>query len=414
MIRKKRSARDERGMVLVVALLLLTVLLLLGATAVFTSTTDLRISANYRNNALAFNIAEAGVEVARNKLTTDIGTNTIDQLLASSAGGDNVLQDSGSIANIYANGNFTASDNAYVGPTDFGVGTSQGTYRVYLTNDSRDGITSIADTNGELTLTSFGLTGNSVAIIQETVVKPTVPPMPGAIVLPGPNVTFNAPNSNATGVAGGSESAVSVATSASQQTVVDEIKKRADNYTCDAGSGSACVRDEPDQFHLSSYDLTNVGDIERLAAVFRSVANTVITVPSGGNAALTAAQVGTTSDRKIVFVDGNATLGPVNGAGVLVVTGTLTLNGNFNYNGLIMCIGQGKLQRNGGGHGYIIGSIFVAQTRDPSNVPYTTDHGLGNPTFDTSGGGSSTIMYDASALRIAGGSSFKRLAWKQL
>ncbi len=410
MRRKLRSIRDERGMVLVVVLLLLTVLLLLGAAAVFTSTTDLRISANYRTNTLAFNIAEAGLEVARNKLTTDITTNTINQLLASSAGGDNVLQDSSSIANIYANGDFTASDNAYIGSTSFGGGT----YQVYLTNDSRDGITSVTDTNGELTLTAFGLTSNSIAIIQETVVKPTVPHMPGAIVLPGPNVNFDAPNSNATGVAGDSESAVSVATSASQQTVVDEIAKRASNYTCDAGSGSACVRDEPAQFHLSSYDLTNVGDVERLAAVFRSVANTVIDVPSGDNASLTAAQVGTTSERKIVFVEGDATLGPVEGAGILVVTGTLILNGNFNYNGLIMCIGQGKLQRNGGGSGTITGSIFVAQTRDTSNVPYPSAHGLGNPTFSTAGGGSSTIIYDATALRNAGGSSFKRLAWKQL
>ncbi len=55
-------AADERGMVLVVALLLIAVLVLLGSTAVMTTTTDLKISGNYKASEQAFYNAEAGVD----------------------------------------------------------------------------------------------------------------------------------------------------------------------------------------------------------------------------------------------------------------------------------------------------------------------------------------------------------------
>jgi hypothetical protein len=60
--RKGMRPSDERGMVLVVVLLLTAVLVLLGSTAVIMSTTDMKISANYKAGAQAFYEAEAGVE----------------------------------------------------------------------------------------------------------------------------------------------------------------------------------------------------------------------------------------------------------------------------------------------------------------------------------------------------------------
>ena len=54
--------KNEKGMVLVVGLLLIVVLMLLGTTAVLTSTTDMKISSNYKSGSQAFYIAEAGIE----------------------------------------------------------------------------------------------------------------------------------------------------------------------------------------------------------------------------------------------------------------------------------------------------------------------------------------------------------------
>lgn len=60
----RESLRDEKGMVLVVGLLLIVVLMLLGTTAVITSTTDMKISANYKTSQQAFYDADAGVNYA--------------------------------------------------------------------------------------------------------------------------------------------------------------------------------------------------------------------------------------------------------------------------------------------------------------------------------------------------------------
>ena len=60
-------------------------------------------------------------------------------------------------------------------------------------------------------------------------------------------------------------------------------------------------------------------------------------------------------DGVFTFVDGDLTLGPGNptGQGTLIVTGNLTLDGNFKFNGVIMVLGTGEVYRNGGGHGNI-------------------------------------------------------------
>lgn len=397
--------KDEKGIALVVALLFLTLLSLLGIAGIITSSTDTKIAGNDLSGAKAFYTAEAGIERARRQLRTDIGTNDatviLSQILAARVGANNTLSDSTNIANFYANGIVT-DDVAYIAATSFGVGT----YRVYLTNDATDAVTSTTDTNRQVTLTSIGQgPNNSLAIVQEVVKQLTLPPLPGAIVLPGPGINFQGGNSNASSVEGGLESAITTTSDASNTSVVNQLTSinRINNYTCNT---PPCINNE-----APTIDPTwnSVSGIEGLYNTLKAVADVIVT----GDTTLTAAQVGTTLDRKIVVVDGNATLGAVNGAGILIVTGQLTLTGNFNYQGLIMCIGQGNLLRSGGGNGEIEGSIFVAKTRDASNNLLTT--GLGISTFNTSGGGNSEIEYDASKLSIPpGAQKFLKTSWRQL
>lgn len=105
------------------------------------------------------------------------------------------------------------------------------------------------------------------------------------------------------------------------------------------------------------------------------------------------------SDGVLTFVDGNITLGPGNptGQGTLIVTGNLTLDGNFNWNGVILVLGAGSVYRSGGGHGNIYGAIFVAKF---PKTGLTTDV-FQAPTFDTSGGGTSNIQYSSDAVDMA-------------
>jgi len=61
-----RSVGNERGMALILALLMLTLLGILGIWALDTSTTDLKIAGNFRSNQYAFYAADAGVGYVTN------------------------------------------------------------------------------------------------------------------------------------------------------------------------------------------------------------------------------------------------------------------------------------------------------------------------------------------------------------
>jgi len=121
---------------------------------------------------------------------------------------------------------------------------------------------------------------------------------------------------------------------------------------------------------------------------------------TGDAAKASAAGLGANNpDGVFTFVDNDFVLGPGNptGQGTLIVTGDLTLDGNFNWNGVIMVLGKGRVFRSGGGTGNIFGAIFVANFTNPGAC---TDV-FGAPTFDTSGGGNSNIQYSSTAVDMA-------------
>jgi hypothetical protein len=91
------------------------------------------------------------------------------------------------------------------------------------------------------------------------------------------------------------------------------------------------------------------------------------------------------------FVDGDCDLD--GGSGLLIVTGTLRMKGNPSFNGLILVLGAGRVERDGGGNGDIYGAMAVAR--------FNATGGFLPPFFDTAGGGNSTMKYDSIALRQA-------------
>lgn len=404
-----KKINNEKGMVLIIAVMLLAVLVLVGFTALNMTTTDMKISSNYRSGSQAFYIAEAGLENARDQLRINIaGGSTMSQLLAARVGSNGVLSNSDNFTNFYSGGVFVSDDTPYISDTTFGAGT----YRVYLTNAVNnsltppESVTSTTDADDRVTLTSIGrvTNDNSLAVTQIIVQVFKLPNFPGAIVLPGPSVNFNGANSNASGVSGVSESAISINSAAAESSIETYLSGigRLDNYVCNTMTGAACINNEPAEFDPA---YSTVSGINNLYNTIKSVADHVLTGPQ----TLNAAQVGTTTNRKIVVVEGAATLSALNGAGILVVTGQLTLSGNFNYDGVIICIGEGRLLRNGGGNGTVNGGILVANTNGA-----TSDTVLGTPTFDTSGGGNTNINYAAASINPPGGRPFVKVSWRRM
>jgi hypothetical protein len=103
---------------------------------------------------------------------------------------------------------------------------------------------------------------------------------------------------------------------------------------------------------------------------------------------------GTEASPKFTFVNGNANLD--GGAGILIVTGTLTMNGNPTFKGIILVLGDGKILRDGGGSGQVLGSIYVARfARSWPAAENGLSHPFLAPTFLTDGAGTSDLKYDS-------------------
>jgi len=101
---------------------------------------------------------------------------------------------------------------------------------------------------------------------------------------------------------------------------------------------------------------------------------------------------GTVAAPQITYINGDAEVN--GGAGVLVVTGTLTVDGNFPFNGLILVIGQGIMNVKGGGGSQVNGEVLIANTNSQT-APYSQLAALGSPTLNWAGGGSNFIQYNS-------------------
>jgi hypothetical protein len=103
---------------------------------------------------------------------------------------------------------------------------------------------------------------------------------------------------------------------------------------------------------------------------------------------------GTETEPKFTFVNGNATLD--GGAGLMIVTGNLIMNGNPTFKGIILVLGEGTINRDGGGNGNVLGSIYVAKfARSWPAAENGLPHPFLAPAFHTSGGGTANLKYDS-------------------
>jgi hypothetical protein len=118
---------------------------------------------------------------------------------------------------------------------------------------------------------------------------------------------------------------------------------------------------------------------------------------AAGDAAPTDFGAGTT-DGLFTFVDGDVSLPNSGGKGLLIVTGTLSMNGSQTFNGLVLVLGGGVLDRSGGGNGTSLGAFVVAKFNNTGDFVA--------PTFTSSGSGTSWLQLDRnkvnSALRLGG------------
>jgi hypothetical protein len=93
------------------------------------------------------------------------------------------------------------------------------------------------------------------------------------------------------------------------------------------------------------------------------------------------------------FIDGDATLPNDGGRGLLIVTGTLYMDGSKPFEGLVLVLGDGVINRSGGGNSVTLGAFVVAK--------FGSTGGFLNPTFISSGSGTSALQLDRSKVQNA-------------
>lgn len=121
---------------------------------------------------------------------------------------------------------------------------------------------------------------------------------------------------------------------------------------------------------------------------------------SPGAGASMSVNEGTATNPVLTFVDGDCELS--GGAGMLIVTGNLNMSGNPSFDGVILVLGEGSVNRNGGGSGNINGSMVISKfARTWPASENNIEHPFLAPSFNTNGGGNSTMQYSSTAVARA-------------
>jgi type II secretory pathway pseudopilin PulG len=115
---------------------------------------------------------------------------------------------------------------------------------------------------------------------------------------------------------------------------------------------------------------------------------------------LDSSMVGTPTNPKITFVDGDCDFtGNTVGGGLLVVTGNLTMGGAIVWDGLVLVIGKGEFWTHGMNNGIYGGLIVAGVSKDANGVPRFTQ---ANTDFDIRGN-SNIATYDGSLENMGNG-----------
>jgi hypothetical protein len=405
---QKQSRAGERGAALITAVLLSMLLLAAGGILILTSTMTGITARDSTAEMQAYYAAEAGVAKTLEVLRGNVNSSP-----------------SGTRASFR---NVVCSPSLW--PTT-ATSTNAGYINVTSDGSTRFQITSILDPDKQnsaswctdpafanykperlrIRVTGFGPRDsrkNMEVVVNRYTVEYDVK---ATVTLPnesGTPVNFNLGGSNVTSTSGvdasggGTISAVAISDQDKQRVnnVIDGCNP--DGSNC-SGSGPNVTPGDPavlDGGNTPSFLKTVASAREFLygsEGMKQSAINQGRYFPNAAAAIASQAGLGASNpDGVYTFIDGDLVLGPGSptGQGTLIVTGKLTLNGNFQWNGVIMVLGQGEVYRSGGGHGDIFGAMFVAKF--PTSGADSDKFGA--PVFDTSGGGTSNIQYSSDAV----------------
>lgn len=397
------SRAGERGAALITAVLLSLLLLAAGGTLILTATMTSITARDSTAEMQAYYAAEAGLARTLEVLRGNAKSNPV----GTKATFKNVLC-TPNLWTTMAGGFINVNTDA----------TARFQVTSIIDPDNQDTVTNCAIASYKpdrlrIRVTGMG-PGNSQKNMEIVVARYTLDyPVNAVVTLPngsGDLMSFNLGDSNVTTTSGvdatGTGTLPAYAVSNGDYNITNNVIDGCDPDGSNCGNGPTVTPGDPSVL-VSGNTPSFLESVEKTRlflygpeGMMNSAINQGRYFTSGAAAIASTPGLGASNpDGVFTFVDGDLTLGPGSptGQGTLIVTGRLTLDGNFQWNGVIMVLGEGYVYRSGGGHGNIYGAIFVAKF---AKTGLSTDV-FQAPTFDTSGGGSSNIQYSSDAVDMA-------------
>ncbi|HLU99651.1 MAG TPA: hypothetical protein VKZ59_00190 [Acidobacteriota bacterium] len=444
--------RQEKGAALLFVLLVTVLLSVLGLSLAISSITDYTVSTEYENHKKALMLADSAFDLVRNSLRgSDLST-----LLASTTAVPYYSQLSASLNDAYrnpllplearsidfANSPASAGTRTVKGFLTPPQGAELGTGRFFAKLSDNEGFATEdgdpeTDSDDIVYLRVMGIQPgppselssydstikNSVAIIEGLLKRDLSFNLGAPLTFVGPDVnsTFNGNSfdivgdENHPGISFLNDDPDGGDATQAMQSLYDSLKhNQYDNIQGSNGgpySGEPSIQDDTEAVRTSDEpDATNVLDanfLAQFAARIGFAADTVYpdgTHLSGGNVTL-----GTPESPEIVVAEGDLFLsGGGSGAGILVVQGHLQYQGAFDYDGLILVLGEGSVGM-GGANKSITGGILVAHLIDNGDGTYS----FGTSTFTLNG--NSNFYFDSTSIRMAMNLlPMKTLMWREI
>ena len=417
---------NDRGSALVMAIVVLVVLTFLGVALLTLSQYETRMALADARAKTVFYVAEAGLEHSRRSLLDQDAVSTspgsIDDELSHAAGSNGSIDmDPTTIRAVYDSSGRVIAFTGYGDDlpvqafTSFGMGA----YASFLSNDGIDeALDPLDDTNGRVVLTAIGaLPGHATEVVQALVQRTSSPALPAAITMLGPTPHFEGGTSKSKLLTG--DDCDGAGDPGVYVPVVGVIGSSAET-AAEAGvdvpgtfvSGPDTGVDTVTNIDATILPLWKDCDyLLYLAAEIKGLADVV------GDSSTPLSALGSSGNLKTVYIDGDYTLtAQVNGAGILWVTGTLSLQGGVDWEGRIYAVGTGVIQRDGSGTGVLSGGLLMANVAGQDGIMETADDcdsGFDVATFETNGGGAGDIVYCRQHANDGQGERFRVVQFRQ-
>jgi len=375
---------NENGTVLTVALILVAIMALVGATAVVLTTTDIKIGANYKDSGKAFYVAEAGAQEARQRLRIGVTGEITDAHTDKAQWTAYIGTDPKSQKKGYDSTNAmhvrTASLQADIDYTvvirhqDDGAGNV-----LYWGDDDGDGAWTRNITTGEnlYLITSYGSTaGGSTKTVQLEVTR--VPPITvKAALYTGTSATIQGSVIVAGADSCGGSDLPGIATPQSDSSSPITVGGNPASVTGDEAYGTPNVKYSEDVMAIQSMAsfLKKCADFSY--NVTSPPAYSATTTPGPGDGWGTPdLTVPTCDSYNVVHYDTNGTSisfsGNISGCGILVVEGDLDISGGFEWYGTVIVTGAFQFT-GGAGDKNIMGAVISGESTDGDFVGGNVD-----------------------------------------